>query len=71
MNFLTFVGWLILAIGATMFIVRFGELPLIAAIRALDRVRAAIRCSGLVWDAAVEEWYRQWESCLRWAQRER
>lgn len=39
--------------------------------RAIDNLRAAIRCAELSASAARWEWARQWSECVRWARTSR
>ncbi len=39
--------------------------------RAIDNMRAAIRCAELATIAAMWEWKRQWSECKRWARSSR
>lgn len=34
--------------------------------RAIDNMRAAIRCAEFSWGAAKWEWSRQWSECKHW-----
>lgn len=63
------LAWLGVLIVATVLGAKGGVLLVLS--RAIDNTRAAIRCAGLSWSAARDEWYRQWDSCIHWAQRER
>jgi hypothetical protein len=67
------LGYALLWIIGTIVLVWMGSKGgvLLLLSRAIDNMRAAIRCAELAWDAAKGEWLRNWESCQHWARRER
>lgn len=60
-------GLFVVALG----VIGFKTSPLLNLSRGIDNLRAGIRCSGLCYVAARDEWVRQWESCQHWVRRER
>lgn len=56
--------WIIAAIALTIIGSKGGLLLLLS--RAIDNMRAAIRCAELCWGAAKWEWFRSWSECKHW-----
>jgi len=56
--------WILFAIALVVCGNRGGVLLLLS--RAIDNMRAAIRCAELSAIAAMWEWKRQWSECVRW-----
>lgn len=61
--------WILFAI-ALVVCGNYGGVLLILS-RAIDNMRAAIRCAELACIAARWEWVRQWSECRRWARMSR
>lgn len=67
------VGYTLLWLLATVALVVIGSKGgvLLLLSRAIDNMRAAIRCAELAWDAAKWEWARQWSECKHWVRANR
>ena len=63
------ICWILFAI-ALVVCGNYGGVLLILS-RAIDNMRAAIRCAELSAIAAMWEWKRQWGECVRWARSSR
>lgn len=61
--------WILAAIALIIIGAKGGVLLLLS--RAIDNMRAAIRCAEFAWSAARWEWGRSWDECKRWAERSR
>lgn len=67
------LGYVILWLLGTVALVVMGSKGgvLLLLSRAIDNMRAAIRCAELAGIAAMWEWKRQWGECVRWARASR